>query len=210
MRGIRLTIANHIRQSIGTYMFVFVLFIMGVIFGAVVVNALSVEQQQDLTAYMGSFFDGIDERSVVEPREAFRLSFINHLKYMGLIWILGLTVIGLPLILIFLFLKGVMIGFTVGFLVNQMGWKGALFSTVSVVPQNLLIIPAYLVTGVAAISFSVLLLKHFFTQRRAQTVWAPLRSYTVIVFFMSGVLLAASLYEAYVSPSLMRMVTNMM
>ena len=64
-----------------------------------------------------------------------------HLKWIGLIWILGLSVIGLPGILILDFLKGVLIGFTVGYLVGQYSWKGLLFALVSIAPQNLFIIP---------------------------------------------------------------------
>ena len=45
----------------------------------------------------------------------FRESYFSQLKYIGFIWILGISIIGLPLIFILLFAKGVVVGFTVGF-----------------------------------------------------------------------------------------------
>ena len=44
-------------------------------------------------------------------------------------------------------MKGMVIGFTVGFLVNQMGWNGFLLSFVSVLPQNFIIIPVFIMTA---------------------------------------------------------------
>lgn len=52
-----------------------------------------------------------------------------HLKWVGLIWVCGLSVIGLPGILVLNFLKGVLIGFSVGYMVGQYSWKGLLFSS---------------------------------------------------------------------------------
>lgn len=207
VHGFGRSIRLYLQQNSSTFLFVFVLFVMGIIFGAVIVNALSVPQKQDLAAYVQTFIGGLDQKAIL-PKEAFGQSFAYHLKYIGLIWLVGLTVIGLPLILVFIFLKGVMVGFTVGFLVSEMGWKGAMFSLGSVVPQNLLIIPAILVTGVAAISFSIVLIRHYFIQKKGGSIWQPLASYTWVTLLMTCVLLAASLFEAYVSPGLMRVIAQ--
>lgn len=43
------------------YIFVAVLFLVGVIFGALMVNALSLEQQQDLGRYLGNFFVTVNQ-----------------------------------------------------------------------------------------------------------------------------------------------------
>ena len=90
--------------------------------------------------------------------------FFHNIKYMGVIWILGISIIGLPVMLILLFLKGMVIGFTVGFLVNQMGWSGFLLSFVSVLPQNIFIIPVFL-------SVMQLLLCHFLLKHDAGSIF---------------------------------------
>ena len=49
-------VATHFREHSSIYLFVIVLFLMGVIFGAVVVNSLSFTQKEDLFYYLSQFF----------------------------------------------------------------------------------------------------------------------------------------------------------
>ena len=108
-----------------------------------------------------------------------------HLKWIGLIWILGLSVIGLPGILILDFLKGVLIGFTVGYLVGQYSWKGLLFALVSIAPQNLFIIPVLMMCGVAAITFSLYIIRDRFIMNRGGSMVKPFASYAMLTFSWS-------------------------
>ena len=112
--------ANHFREYSSIYLFVVVLFLMGVIFGAVIVNSLSFTQKEDLFYYLSQFFGQAAKGEANVARDLFLQSFFHNSKFIGLIWILGISIIGLPVILIMLFIKGVTVGFTVGFLVNQM------------------------------------------------------------------------------------------
>ena len=45
-------VINHFREHSSIYLFVVVLFLMGVIFGAIVVNSLSLTQKEDLFYYL--------------------------------------------------------------------------------------------------------------------------------------------------------------
>ena len=49
-------VVTHFREHSSIYLFVIVLFLMGVIFGAVVVNSLSFTQKEDLYYYLSQFF----------------------------------------------------------------------------------------------------------------------------------------------------------
>ena len=56
-------------------------------------------------------------------------------------------------ILILLFIKGMVVGFTVGFLVSQMGWQGFMLAFVSILPQNLIIIPVFIIMAALSVIF---------------------------------------------------------
>jgi stage II sporulation protein M len=196
----------YMKEHLPLYIFVSVLFVMGVIFGALLVNALTLEQKQEITSYLGSFFHTIDQGAGTDGKQSFSQAFSIHLKWILIIWVLGLSVIGLPLILILDFLKGVLVGFTVGYLVGQLSWKGMLFALVSVAPQNLIIIPTLIICSVAAISFSLYLIKNRFLQRKG-TISQPFMSYTFLTLTFVAVLSGVSLFEAFVSPVLMKWVT---
>lgn len=149
------------------YVFVAVLFLVGVIFGALMVNALSLEQRQDLEGYLGNFFVTVHHGTSGGETGAYWDIAMLHLKWIGLIWILGLSVIGLPGILVLDFMKGVLIGFTVGYLVGQYSWKGLLFALVSVAPHNLFVIPILLVCSVAAMTFSIYIIRNRLLAQRS-------------------------------------------
>jgi stage II sporulation protein M len=200
---------NYLKEHLPLYVFVSVLFITGVIFGAVIVQALTLEQKQELSRHLGNFFQMIDQGSEFDGKRSFLQSLMMNLKWLALIWLFGLSVIGLPLILIMDFVKGVLVGFTVGFMVGEYAWKGMLFALVSVVPQNLLMIPVLLICSVSAISFAVYLIKHRFLKQQLGTS-VPLAQYMGTSLSLAIILFGVSFYEALLSPLLMKWVTPML
>ena len=197
-------VAAHFREHSSIYLFISVLFLMGVIFGAIVVNSLNPIQKEDLFFYLSRFFGEVSEGTYANSTDMFKQSFLHNLKYVGLMWILGISIIGLPIILILLFLKGVVVGFTVGFLVNQMGWSGFLLSFVSVLPQNLLIIPTFIVVGTVAVAFSLKMIRQQFMKRMNEPILQLLTRYSLLMVVVSFVILTASAVEAFASPVLMK------
>ncbi|EID44940.1 stage II sporulation protein M [Parageobacillus thermoglucosidasius] len=203
---VKSVISVHMREHASVYLFVIVLFLMGVIFGAIVVNSLNFGQKQDLYYYLTQFFGQVSKGNIAGARDMFQQSYFHNLKYVAFMWVLGISVIGLPIIFILLFLKGIVVGFTVGFLVNQMGWQGFLLSFVSVMPQNLIIIPAFLVMGVVSISFSLQMVRNQFMKRGHEPIFPVIMRYTAVMILISISLLVSSSLEAYVSPLLMKQV----
>ncbi|UAL50902.1 MULTISPECIES: stage II sporulation protein M [Metabacillus] len=199
-------IFQHIKERSSLYVFVFVLFLMGVIFGAVIVNSMNFTQKEDLYFYLSRFFGQVSEGKVASSVEMLQQSFFHNLKYLGLMWVLGISIIGLPVILIMLFLKGMVVGFTVGFLVNQMGWQGFLLSFVSVLPQNIILIPAFIIMGTVAISFSLKIVKQLLMKKTnlTESPFALFTKYAAVFMFISALTIIASTLEAYASPILMK------
>lgn len=198
--------AEHFREYSSVYIFVIVLFLMGVIFGAVVVNSLSFSQKEDLFYYLSQFFGQLSGDKEAAPQDLFMQSLLHNCKYIGLMWLLGVSIIGLPVILILLFIKGMVVGFTVGFLVNQMGWDGFLLSFVSVLPQNFIIIPIFIIMSVMTITFSLQMIKRQFMKKISSPFMPMLSRYFVILVGAVIALTCAAAIEAYLSPTLMKTV----
>lgn len=204
------SLRQSLKDQMPLYVFVAVLFLVGVLFGALMVNALSLEQQQDLAGYLDHFFLTIHEGEEGGSTAAFGKIAVLHLKWVGLIWILGLSVVGLPGILILDFLKGVLVGFTVGYLVGQYSWEGLLFALVSVAPQNLLVIPVLMMCSVAAISFSLYIIRNRLFMQRGGGIARPFASYAAITLIMALLMVGISSFEAWVTPEMMRWVAPML
>jgi len=201
------TIQTYAREHQSLYWFTIVLFTMGIIFGAVLVNSLPLSQKQELYGFLQYFFNSLGQQGIPETSTHFQQAFGHYAKTVAIMWVLGLSIIGLPMILLMLFLKGVVVGFTVGFLVNQLQWQGVTFAMLGVLPQNLLVVPALFIVGVSGISFSLRLIKTRLVSKR-DDIMPHFIGYTVLVISMLAVLTMAALFETFVSPRLMQLVLN--
>lgn len=201
------TIQTYAREHQSLYWFTIVLFTMGIIFGAVLVNSLPLSQKQELYGFLQYFFNSLSQQGIPETSTHFQQSFGYYAKTVAIMWVLGLSIIGLPMILLMLFLKGVVVGFTVGFLVNQLQWQGVTFAMMGILPQNLLVVPALFIIGVSGISFSLRLIKTRLVSKR-DDIMPHFIGYTMLVMCMLGVLTMAALFETFVSPRLMQVVLN--
>ncbi|GAB6931846.1 stage II sporulation protein M [Calditerricola satsumensis] len=196
------------QQVLSLYVFALALFATGIAFGALAIGFLSPTQKHELSGSLGLFFSELRHGGVAEPELAFRYALGYHFKVLGLLWLLGLSVVGLPFIVVVVFLKGMVLGFTVGLLVSQSGWEGFLFALTAVVPPNLLVVPAVLVMSVAGMAFSLSLIRHHFLTRR-QSLWPAFLRYAALVPVSTLALAVASWFQAYLSPAMMRLVAQM-
>ncbi|MEH7110507.1 stage II sporulation protein M [Bacillus sp. JJ1764] len=196
--------ASYFREYSSIFLFIVVLFLMGVIFGAIVVNSMSFTQKENLFYYLSQFFGQVSNGEVAENSDIFVQSFLHNSKFIGLMWVLGISIIGLPIILILLFLKGMVVGFTVGFLVSQMGWKGFGLAVASIMPQNLVIIPIFILMSAFSVIFSMRMIKKQFMKKYAQPILPFFKGYVVALVAALVFISVASGLEAYVSPWLMK------
>lgn len=196
------------RDNLNLYVFVGVLIIVGALFGVLLVNALTLEQQQELADEVGVYLTTVRDSNNLEASTAFWDSFLFYAKWIGLIWLLGLSVIGLPVVLALDFLKGVLIGFAVALLVRQLAWKGVFFFLASTAPQNALVIPALMIASVSASRFAYFVVKERLFRRKGQLL-PPFLAHSAVSALMLLMLCCASLYEAFISPYVLERITPM-
>ncbi|QHW30251.1 stage II sporulation protein M [Paenibacillus rhizovicinus] len=191
------------KDRLSLYVFVFVLFVVGVVFGALMVNALTLGQQQDLSDDVQQFIVHIQNGTLQQGSETFADRAWFQAKWLLIVWVLGLTVVGLPFVLALDFLKGVLVGFAIGMLVREYAWKGLVFSLASVAPVNLIAVPAFLIASVSAVTFGVHVVKSRFLGRFGP-LGRPLLSFTATAAIMLVLLIAAALVESYLTPILLK------
>lgn len=194
-----------VRGDIPLFLFVILIFVLGIIFGAVAVHTIDHSLQQDLFNYFNGFIEGISKieyNQLALIGDSIKFNLLN----VFVIWIFGFSVVLMPLIPVFVFFKGFILGFTVGFLTSQYSWQGVLVAVGAVLPQNLLIAPAYVLAGVTGISFSLHIIQYFQQKRRFAA--GDIVDYTLRIFILGFLLLSGSLVEAYLSPRFFRLLTR--
>lgn len=204
----RKPISNHFSKYHTIYIFTIILFITGIIFGAIIVNSITFVQKQDLFFYLERFFLGYLQDEDISKQALFTNATFYHIQFLALLFFLGLAVIGLPIIWVLLFVKGIAIGFTVGFFVNQLGFSGLLFSFSAIAPQNLIIIPIYIMASCFAMIFSLTLLQSIFSKRYKQPILQIFYRYTVVFIGLMIVVGLAALLESVVSFEMMRLISD--
>ena len=200
---------EYFRANIVAYFFMTLIFVIGVAVGALAVKTLPEDQKLELIGYLKIFFQGLAQGpGAVDTSALFSTVVLSGVKTIGLIWLLGFTVVGIPFVLFIVFTRGFVIGFTVGFLVNEYIMKGLAFALASVLPHNFFAVPALLVAGVAATSFSLLLVRR--RQRAKVNLLYESVGYTVLCLLMLVLMLAAAVIEVYISPVFMKLVAGLL
>lgn len=202
-------IIEHIQKRAALYLFSAVLFMTGTAFGAMTVNSMEPVQKSELYSYVKEFFGQSSAGSVANPADLFVESFLHNMKFTGAMWIAGISIIGLPLIFVLLFLKGAVTGFSVGFLIQQMKWDGLLLSVSAILPQNVILVPVFLFTAVMSASCSIRLVQRI-TARRTMPIHIGkgFAAYAGYVAAGTAAILLASLTEAFVSSQIMNILVN--
>ncbi|WP_152654676.1 stage II sporulation protein M [Oceanobacillus sp. CFH 90083] len=193
-------VIRHIKRHTTVYLFTTILFLTGIVFGAILVNSMDFVQKQNLFFYLERFFtQQTNAGEVIGRQDIFIGSLLYHIKYLSLMILLALSMIGLPIIWIMIFMKGLVVGFSVGFMVNQLGGQGLLLSAISIAPQNLFIIPIYIIAGSIAMIFSIGLWQKLLLKHHYQEVLPSFIRLIIIFAVLMALTALAALLEAYLS-----------
>jgi len=197
----RSRVRDHLYSSWWVYLFVGLCFIAGVIFGSLGVDSLNPEQHTALGEFVNKGLAGFTAELdfTLTTRQAAFKNLYNLVK----IFILGLTVIGFPLILAIIFTRGFVLSFTIVFLLQEKAWRGGLITLLAILPPNLLSLPAYILAAVMAINFSLFLLRG--SSQRNMSLPQYLLSYLVISLLLGIMMVGAAFLEGYISPLAIRL-----
>lgn len=188
---------RHVRENRWQYLLIIIAFLAGTVSGDFKAGSLNDGVRNHLLGLIDDYLKGGTAIGVSKQVILWN-SFINQAKSIIAIWFLGLTIIGMPLILAVVFFKGFSLGFTVCFLVAERAVSGLLISILSILPQNLIYIPLLIIWSVVAINFSI------YISRSRSGGGVPLgrglAGYSLLMLLSLVIVLAGALIEAYLSP----------
>ena len=183
----------HIKQYWGIYLTLVCVYLVGAIFGIVGSGALGESESSQLRSFLDSLLinqpSGLDSQFLLKlARDAFII--------MAGIWLLGLTIIGMPIVYLIVFTRGFVLGFTVSFMVAAKGLAGIGLAFVSMILPAFMSIPLLLLGAGMAVIFSFLLL-------RGKTIGESLRreffQYTAAAFLISVGAVISGVAQGYFS-----------
>lgn len=187
------------------YLIVLLVFALGVTAGFAGVRTLPAEQTEELLWELDYFLQQADMLEMDSAQVARDVLYYGVIL-IAAIYLLGLTVIGVPVIMAILFIRGFALGFAIEFLTREKSIQGAILTLAAILPHNILMVPALLLAGAASLSFAWLLVKRFYNSKIV--VWPSFVAYSGIMVFVMACFAGAGLVEVYLTPLFIKLAAN--
>ena len=199
---------QNIKFNKNLFIFLLVLILVGVGAGALFSMLLNESDKELVYNYLNSFFTNINNNNL-QLNTSFLNTLIFTLGYALIIWIFGISIIGILLILPFLFIKAFVLGFSVGSILINFKFKGILISFIYIIPHHVINILIYILVSAYAIMISYRLISSM-KNKKVFDFKIIMNRYTYILFFSLTILFSTSLYEALVMPKVLALVIKLL
>ena len=189
------------------FVFLFCLMIIGVIFGSCLPLFLSPDDKSLVSDYLFNFINQVNSSN--DYFEILKNSILSNGVFFILIWLLGISAIGVPIILFLFFYKCFIFGFSISSIIINYGFKGILFSLVYIFPHQVIDIFGFLIITSYSLVFSIKLIgfilkKYEFNIRVSFNKYFKVLLACFLLFFIS------SLYEAFICPHVLKFVFRLL
>lgn len=188
------------------FIFLLGLLVIALIFGSCFALFLNDSDKSTVALYMQEFVGSIDS---VDSLSLFFNGLFNNCFYGFFIWLLGISVIGVPIVLLMFFSKCFVLGFSVCSIISNYGVKGILFSLVYIFPHNVIYIFLYGLLTCYSIVFSIKILFLLFKKGNFDISFA-FRKYFKLFVFCFIVLLVFTIYESFLEPIVFKFVFDLL
>ena len=199
---------SNIRINKNLFVFLVVIIAVGIAAGSVFVTVLNNEDKVMVSDYLNNFLNNLNSNNL-----NYSGTLVNTLIFtLGgafLIWLLGISVIGFILILLFLFIKAFALGFSIGSIIINFNFKGILIALAYIVPHHIINMMIFLLISSYALILSYRLINSF-TKKKSFEFKGIFNKYLFVLGFSLILLLISVLYEVYGAPKLINLIVSLL
>lgn len=197
---------KEIQKNKYKYIFLLTIILIGFISGIIFSNILSYNDHQEISNTLKDYFLGIKNNQSINYLGNFLNIFSVNYLYMLLIWIFGLSIIGIILNPFILYFKSFVIGFSVGIIISVYSYLGILGSLLYLFPHLLINLLVYTLLSFYGIKLSIKLFKALFLHKNFN-FQELVKKYLKILGLASIILLITTLYETFLADFVMKIFT---
>ena len=200
-------INKYMQENFWLYIISILCVFTGIIVGIYSVKYMGELERNDLVNYLMNFIDSSNTKGI-SYKAILLQSIKNNLPVIIFLWFLGLTIVGIPIIIIIDLLKGFTVGFTFSFMISGLGKNGIGIAMLGVLPQNLIYIPCIIFASVVSMEFSVMLLKDKFNKQWTSSISSRIVYYSAIFIVIIILLFIGIIIESYITPYFVKNLIN--
>ena len=199
---------SNVRINKNLFVFLVVIIAVGVAAGSIFVTLLNDTDKVMVSDYLNNFLNNLNANNLNYSGTLIN-TIIFTLGAALLIWLLGISVIGFLLILLFLFIKAFSLGFSIGSIIINFNFKGVLIAGAYIVPHHIINMMIYLLISSYALVLSYRLINSF-TKKQTFEFKSVFNRYLFILGFSLIILLISVLYEVYGAPKLINLIVSVL
>lgn len=188
------------------YLFLITIIILGFLSGIVLANILSYNDKKEVGEIVETYFLNLKNNESIN----YIGNFLNNLGvnffYLLLLFIFGISIIGIVLNPFILYFKSLITGFSVGIIISLYSFKGILGGILYLFPTQLLNLLIYMLVSFYGINLSIRLFKVLFLRKNINNN-EFMKKYFQVLLFSSIVLLISTLYETFLADFVMKFFT---
>lgn len=192
-------VAKHHKRIL---LFLFGIALIGLITGSIFTTILSSSDKTLVKDYIVDFINKIDSHKL-NYINSFKNAYISNLIFIISIWILGISMIGIPINLFIYFSKTFMLGFSVSSFVLQYQSKGCLLALIYIFPHHIINIIIYTILLIFSMNFSKRLFLSI-KSKKAISFQNPFKRYTVILIGAIVLISLTTIIEIFITPLLLQ------
>ncbi len=189
-------------------LFVIFIVVLGIISGSLFLMVLNENDKSEVINEISTFMTNINTNNI-NNLNSFKNSLIEGMILIILSWILGMSIIGVIFNIFFIYMKSFTIGFSISSFILVYKYKGILSSLIYVIPSQLINILIILILGVYTLLFSKYLFKMIFLKDKTVNLGKFFKKYVLVFGICIILCLVSSLCEAYLLPSLLKVMIKL-
>jgi len=206
MKKIISKVKDRVKLDKNLLLFFIILLFIGVIVGSIFVVMLNKADQTLIQEYLNGFLDNI-QNNKIDYWLVLKNNLWNILLFISVIWLLGISVIGLPVIVVMFFTKAFILGFSIGSIIFTFKLKGILFALIYVFPGQVFSLLACLILSMYAVSFSMKLI-YALIKKKTIDFKHMINRYLLIFAIVLAIVVIMSLYDTYLMPRLVKSILS--
>lgn len=184
--------------------FLGIIAVIAIIFGSLFSVMLN-ESDKNLTLeYINNFFENIKNNNL-NYILALKNGSISSLGFILIVWLLGVSIIGMPIVLFMYFSKFFVIGFSISSIIKGYGLKGCLLSFAYIFPHHIIYITAYTILTVYSIKMSIKLISTIIKKDKID--FKPIINKYLLVLLLSVIIAVLTLlFEVFITPKFINLI----
>lgn len=185
-------------------LFVLFIIILGVISGCIFLLALNENDKELVITQISNFLTNVGNNDI-NNLIAFKNVIIENLIFVLLVWIFGMSILGVVFNIFAVYLKGFITGFTLSAFFLVYKYKGLLAGAIYLIPSGIINILISLILGVYSIMITIYLWKMIFFKDKTNNTFKFLKRYVLILCVCLLFVLVSAVCESYLVPALLKL-----